>query len=92
MKIPDPKTSPSLISLNGFCGRKTTCFLSSERRDRQARQVLEFHVLSTAQVTSRGTNTVSKHTLKILLYVGETQVTRLQVVLSGSHVDSVLCM
>ena len=25
-KIPDPPTSPSLISLNGFCGRKTPCF------------------------------------------------------------------
>ena len=27
MKIPDPPTSPSLISLNGFCGRKAPCFL-----------------------------------------------------------------
>ena len=26
-KIPDPPTSPSLISLNGFCGRKAPCFL-----------------------------------------------------------------
>ena len=25
-KIPDPPTSPSLISLNGFCGRKAKCF------------------------------------------------------------------
>ena len=24
--IPDPPTSPSLISLNGFCGRKASCF------------------------------------------------------------------
>ena len=26
--VPDPPTSPSLISLNGFCGRKANCFLS----------------------------------------------------------------
>ena len=26
-KIPDPPTSPSLIRLNGFCGRKSPCFL-----------------------------------------------------------------
>ena len=26
--IPDPSTSPSLISLNGFCGRKAQSFLS----------------------------------------------------------------
>ena len=26
--ICDPPTSPSLISLNGFCGRKAQCFLS----------------------------------------------------------------
>ena len=26
--IPDPPTSPSLISLHGFCGRKTQSFLS----------------------------------------------------------------
>ena len=28
IKISDPPTSPSLISLNGFCGRKAQCFLS----------------------------------------------------------------
>ena len=28
LKIPDPPTSPSLISLNGFRGRKAQCFLS----------------------------------------------------------------
>ena len=28
IKIPDPPTSLSLISLNGFCGRKAPCFLS----------------------------------------------------------------
>ena len=27
--IPDPPTSPSLISLNGFCGRKAQSFLSA---------------------------------------------------------------
>ena len=27
VKIPDPPTSPSLISLNGFSGRKAPCFL-----------------------------------------------------------------
>ena len=27
IKIPDPPTSPSQISLNGFCGRKAPCFL-----------------------------------------------------------------
>ena len=27
MKIPDPPISPSLVSLNGFCGRKAPCFL-----------------------------------------------------------------
>ena len=26
-KISDPPTSPSLICLNGFCGRKAPCFL-----------------------------------------------------------------
>ena len=26
-KNPDPPTSPSQISLNGFCGRKAQCFL-----------------------------------------------------------------
>ena len=26
IKIPDPYTSPSLKSLNGFCGRKAPCF------------------------------------------------------------------
>ena len=29
IKIPDPPTSPSLITLNGFCGRKAPCFLPS---------------------------------------------------------------
>ena len=29
IKIPDPPTSPSLISLNGFCGRKAECFFLS---------------------------------------------------------------
>ena len=28
IKIPDPPASPSLTSLNGFCGRKAQCFLS----------------------------------------------------------------
>ena len=28
IKLPDPPTSPFLISLNGFCGRKAPCFLS----------------------------------------------------------------
>ena len=26
IKIPNPPTSPSLLSLNGFCGRKAQCF------------------------------------------------------------------
>ena len=29
IKIPDPPTSPSLINLNGFCGRKAECFFLS---------------------------------------------------------------
>ena len=33
IKIPDPPTSPSLISLNGFCGRKAPFFLTKKRRD-----------------------------------------------------------
>ena len=28
IKFPTPPASPSLISLNGFCGRKSPCFLS----------------------------------------------------------------
>ena len=31
-KIPDPQTSPSLISLNGFCGRKAQSFQCLEGR------------------------------------------------------------
>ena len=27
INIPDPSTSPSVVSLNGFCGRKAPCFL-----------------------------------------------------------------
>ena len=29
-KIPDPPSSPSVISLSGFCGRKAPCFLPAE--------------------------------------------------------------
>ena len=35
MKIPDPPTSPSLISLRGVCGRKAPCFLLPRQRNRR---------------------------------------------------------
>ena len=55
IKFLTPPTSPSLISLNGFCGRKATCFLhtpSGINLHRTLPAVTSYHTLSTGLISA----------------------------------------
>ena len=73
IKIPDPPTSPSLISLNGFCGRKAPCF--------QLHAVFDQGIDSGSRNVSAGIVTVEQQALGSKVYLalpanGAVQVSR----------------
>ena len=55
-KIPDSPTSPSLISLNGFCERKAPCFLPRPSRENfcQAYVLVQGYILIFSTQTCKG--------------------------------------